>query len=283
MAPWVPLFVSCVEANPAPFVLFQLATVDDQGWPHVRTVVYRGFLFNDKTTNVVCCTTDKRMGKYHQICHHDRVEAAFWFPNTNRQFRIRGRARVIDDHHHPQLHMPQPLTPIRSGDGDDDSDDDLLELAVPASSTTTTTTTSSGLAPPLPLLALIVSPSQLKPLRTNHNHDDSYTTLALLDLHPPLAQDWHDEVRRHWDQLLKPLRQLFRRPPPETDITDESLELIDLIKRGVDGKKDSAGLVNFAVIAVFAEHVDVLDLSSDKRWVYEVDDQGHWSEAEVCP
>lgn len=271
MAPWVPLFVSAVDTEPAPFVLFQLATVDSHGWPHVRTVVYRGFLFDDKTTNVICCTTDKRMGKYQQIRANDRVEAVFWFPSLKRQFRLQGRARIIDDDHHPAISIPQaPREAVNS------DDDDLLELAVPATKAT----------PNKPLLAAIVSPSQLSQL---HTKDDSYTTLAQFNLQPPLAQDWHDEIRRHWDKLLKPLRQLFRRPPPASDITDELLLLIDLIKRGVDGKKDTAGLVNFAVVALFADRVDVLDLERDKRWVYQLDDddsghsEGHWTEAEVCP
>ena len=73
MASWVPIFRNTIEGeltlnekNP-PFVSFQLATVDAQGVPHVRTMVYRGFLFNDKTTNVLTFVTDKRMNKYEEL------------------------------------------------------------------------------------------------------------------------------------------------------------------------------------------------------------------------
>lgn len=107
MAPWVNGFIQAVESEMSdssqPFITCQLATVDPQGFPHVRTLVYRGFLFNDKANNIITLTTDKRMSKYHELLHNDKFEVVFYFPHTRKQYRFRGIARIIDNEYKPKV------------------------------------------------------------------------------------------------------------------------------------------------------------------------------------
>lgn len=94
MAPWVPSFVQAVsrQLETSPFVTFSFATVDSTGAPKVRTCIYRGFLFDDKKTNILTFTTDVRMEKWEHVDHNSKFEACFWFPQSNVQFRLSGHA-----------------------------------------------------------------------------------------------------------------------------------------------------------------------------------------------
>lgn len=83
-APWVPILNNCVSNelvatnNNPPFTTFQLATIDPKtGYPQNRTLIYRGWLFNNKSSNVITFTTDRRMEKYQELLHNDKVEAVF--------------------------------------------------------------------------------------------------------------------------------------------------------------------------------------------------------------
>jgi len=97
MAPWVPAFTNAVtrQLETTPFISFSFATVDSNGFPKVRTCVYRGFIFNDKKTNIITLTTDIRMDKYEHLQKNSKFEACFWFPVTNEQFRISGDAKLL--------------------------------------------------------------------------------------------------------------------------------------------------------------------------------------------
>lgn len=97
MGPWIPSFSSAVNRNleSAPFVSFSFATVDQNGSPKVRTCAYRGFLFNDKKTNILTFTTDIRMEKFQHLSKNPKFEACFWFPDSNEQFRLSGNAKVL--------------------------------------------------------------------------------------------------------------------------------------------------------------------------------------------
>jgi hypothetical protein len=97
MAPWVPAFTSAVSrhAESAAFVTFSFATVDIEGCPNVRTCIFRGFLFDDKKTNILTFTTDVRMEKFEHLLKNPKFEACFWFPNSNVQFRLSGNARCV--------------------------------------------------------------------------------------------------------------------------------------------------------------------------------------------
>lgn len=97
MAPWVPAFTNAVtrQLETASFITFSFATVDSNGAPKVRTCVYRGFIFNDKKTNVITFTTDIRMEKFEHLKTNPKFEACFWFPATNEQFRVSGDAKLL--------------------------------------------------------------------------------------------------------------------------------------------------------------------------------------------
>jgi PPOX class probable FMN-dependent enzyme len=85
---------------------FQLATVDTEGKPRVRTVVYRG-LDDDQQSPVFI--TDTRSAK---MSHLDRqaVEVCWYFPISREQFRIAGQAEVFAFHHHQRLAVWQGLS-----------------------------------------------------------------------------------------------------------------------------------------------------------------------------
>lgn len=244
MASWVPPLTGLIDAEQTksdhkpPFTAFQLATVDSDGFPRTRTLIFRGFLFGDRNTNVLTATTDKRMSKYSELLHNDRFAAVFWFPTIKKQFRFRGRARIIDDEHTPGE---------TAGSGHD-------------------------------LPYRVLSPSE-------EVHRDSTCNLQELmarDLQPPTPSEWSAEVRRQWDALSADLRSTFRKPAPGSEITDDSRRLLDSIRRGVDGKKEDSGLKNFAVLALFVDSVDIVELDKDRRFQYDRED-GMWVETEVCP
>ncbi|RCK66490.1 hypothetical protein Cantr_02198 [Candida viswanathii] len=90
--------------NVPPYTTFQLATIDtNSGYPSNRTVVFRGWLFDNIDTSVITFTTDKRMQKYQELLKNDKFEAVFYFPHLKKQFRLRGRAQIIDEDHKPIL------------------------------------------------------------------------------------------------------------------------------------------------------------------------------------
>lgn len=94
------------KARSPPFI--QLATVDSsqvaQGGkplPKCRTVVFRAFLEGAQgaETDVVesqalKIITDRRSEKVPQILANPAVEVVWWFPGSNEQFRISGRAEL---------------------------------------------------------------------------------------------------------------------------------------------------------------------------------------------
>ena len=74
----------------------QLATVNTNGAPANRTLVFRGFLAG---TNHLTFVTDTRSEKVEQISHNSQGEACWYFPKTREQFRIAGRLSLIDHQH----------------------------------------------------------------------------------------------------------------------------------------------------------------------------------------
>jgi len=86
-----------------PFI--QLATVDcsqsEAPVPRCRTVVFRGFLDGSETAScessnqqILKIITDARSEKVGQIRENPQVEVTWWFPGSNEQFRISGRAEL---------------------------------------------------------------------------------------------------------------------------------------------------------------------------------------------
>lgn len=295
MAPWVPTFNSSVQAelvasnNTPPFVSFQFATCDDQGYPHNRTLVFRGFLFDDKSNNILTFTTDKRMSKYQELINNDKFEAVFYFAKLKKQFRFRGRARIIDEEYKPLIDLSsiQPKTILQkhisrnSDDSDEDSDaeseDGQLSLHVKAHHNKQLN----------PVSYPVLSPTLNQKLQREKSTTNlSYTNLhdlSAIDYYPPQQNEWEQEITRQWANLLKNLKSTFRKPLPLTPLTADNQKLIDKIARGVDGKKEEAGLTNFAVVALFVDYVDLVELEKDRRYIYKKDGYHTWSEEEVCP
>ncbi|GAB4211356.1 MAG: hypothetical protein OHK0012_03690 [Synechococcales cyanobacterium] len=72
----------------------QMATVDPQGFPRNRTVVFRGWLGN---TDSLLLATDRRSQKVEDLRHHPWVELCWYFAKPREQFRLLGTA-VLHDH-----------------------------------------------------------------------------------------------------------------------------------------------------------------------------------------
>jgi pyridoxamine 5'-phosphate oxidase len=70
----------------------QLATVDADGRPANRTVVFRDFL---PDTDSLLFITDVRSAKVSQIAHQPYGELCWYFTNTREQFRLSGHLSLI--------------------------------------------------------------------------------------------------------------------------------------------------------------------------------------------
>jgi len=93
--------------------LFQLATIDEAGRPHVRSLIHRAFIVppSRPTRPLLITSTDIRTPKVQQIAHADTVQLAWWVGATADQFRISGRARVFAAPGHP-ISVPIPRTGV---------------------------------------------------------------------------------------------------------------------------------------------------------------------------
>jgi len=93
----------CHALDSLDVIVFQLATVDEAGRPHVRSHIHRDFLVppSRPTRPLLITSTDIRTPKVQQLAHTDTVELAWWISATADQFRISGRARVFAAPRHP--------------------------------------------------------------------------------------------------------------------------------------------------------------------------------------
>jgi pyridoxamine 5'-phosphate oxidase len=83
----------------------QLATIDLQGYPANRTVVFRGWQDPYSELQFV---TDVRSAKIAQILQKPQAEVCWYFPKTREQFRIRGCLELIDREASPAEYHPSP-------------------------------------------------------------------------------------------------------------------------------------------------------------------------------
>jgi pyridoxamine 5'-phosphate oxidase len=110
MAEWSSRLDNCLKS--VSLSLFSFATVD-KSIPRVRTCVARSWLFNDRTTEVLLFTTDRRMAKFAQLEQDPQFEACFYFQKAGRQFRLAGSAFAFTDKHFPShvdLGLSHPVT-----------------------------------------------------------------------------------------------------------------------------------------------------------------------------
>ncbi|MBN3905070.1 MAG: pyridoxamine 5'-phosphate oxidase family protein [Nostoc sp. NMS1] len=125
LAPWRGAIAHALHRNRSLVYAryLQLATVQPNGRPANRTLVFRGFL---EDTNQLKFITDTRSAKADQIQQQPWAEICWYFPNTREQFRITGDLTLVrsDDSH-------QDLQPARITMWQELSDAARLQFAWP--------------------------------------------------------------------------------------------------------------------------------------------------------
>jgi PPOX class probable FMN-dependent enzyme len=94
LAPWRSAIAHALHRNRSLVYAryLQLATVQPNGRPANRTLVFRGFL---EDTNQLKFITDSRSAKADQIQQQPWAEVCWYFPNTREQFRIAGYLTLV--------------------------------------------------------------------------------------------------------------------------------------------------------------------------------------------
>ena len=103
LAPWRSAIAHALHRNRSLVYAryLQLATVQTNGRPANRTLVFRGFL---EDTNQLKFITDTRSAKVDQIQQQSWAEVCWYIPNTREQFRIAGCLTLVDGNNsHPEL------------------------------------------------------------------------------------------------------------------------------------------------------------------------------------
>jgi len=125
LAPWRSAIAHALHRNRSLVYAryLQLATLQTNGRPANRTLVFRGFL---EDTNQLKFITDNRSAKADQIQQQPWAEVCWYFPNTREQFRITGCLTLVssDDFH-------QDLQPARIAMWQELSDAARLQFAWP--------------------------------------------------------------------------------------------------------------------------------------------------------
>lgn len=125
LAPWRSAIAHALDRNRSLVYAryLQLATVQPNGRPANRTLVFRGFL---EDTNQLKFIIDSRSAKADQIQQQPWAEVCWYFPNTREQFRITGCLTLVgnDDCH-------QNLQPARISIWQELSDAARLQFAWP--------------------------------------------------------------------------------------------------------------------------------------------------------
>ncbi|MDJ0772336.1 MAG: pyridoxamine 5'-phosphate oxidase family protein [Mastigocoleus sp. MO_167.B18] len=98
LAPWRSYLARALQKNRSQphSRYFQLATVQSDGYPANRTVVFRGFLEDSNQLKII---TDVRSEKIIQIHHQARGEICWYFTVTREQFRLAGELTLVDYNH----------------------------------------------------------------------------------------------------------------------------------------------------------------------------------------
>lgn len=125
LAPWRGAIAHALHRNRSLVYAryLQLATLQANGRPANRTLVFRGFL---EDTNQLKFITDSRSAKTDQIQQQPWAEVCWYFPNTREQFRITGCLTLVsgDD-------SDQDLQPARIAMWQELSDAARLQFAWP--------------------------------------------------------------------------------------------------------------------------------------------------------
>ena len=123
--------LALIKATSVFALVYQIATIDEAGKPHVRSHIHRAFLVppSSPAHPLLVTSTDIRTAKIQQISHADGVELAWWIDATSDQFRITGRARVFaaPGHRHSPLSAAAP--PPAAAPGGDFAGIEALETS----------------------------------------------------------------------------------------------------------------------------------------------------------
>ncbi|KAI1786795.1 pyridoxamine 5'-phosphate oxidase-domain-containing protein [Ganoderma leucocontextum] len=89
-------------------IIYQVATVEANGHPRVRSQVHRGFMEPDGHPElpIFVTSTDARAPKVNQAHSNQRVELAWWMEGSQDQFRISGFTHVFPS---PAQGRPTPI------------------------------------------------------------------------------------------------------------------------------------------------------------------------------
>lgn len=302
LAPWNPSFSSALstELETKPFMMFNFSNVGSDGWPATRCCVFRGFLFDDRSTNVLLFTTDKRSAKYKELMKDSRFESCFYFARLKRQFRLRGHARMISDAIHPEIKIAEKEEDaVMSSAEDEDETTMSRDTSISDQNIKAILHTATIGDEDQPIFDIftrqerksgnyIQNPSIYEPLEyvvispsvpNQENLDSSFTSLKDLvhnkksfqqakreylqsHLKPPTSEEWNNERTRCWDTLSRNAKKSFKKPLPGSLLTQEKSKLLDSIDRNVDGTTSSSGFENFVVVCLFVDSVDYLDLGA---------------------
>ena len=95
LPPWRSLLSSAIHRNRSkPYSrYFQLATVNSEGYPRNRTLVFRGFVEDERSS--LKMITDLRSGKIQDIEQQTIGEICWYFTKTREQFRIQGNLCLV--------------------------------------------------------------------------------------------------------------------------------------------------------------------------------------------
>lgn len=96
----------------------QLSTIDQNGHPRCRTLVFRGFV-DIQGKEAIRMMTDSRSDKVAQLNLSNNFEFAWWFPLSNEQYRISGHIELVDSsssqsskHIQARLKQWQDISPL---------------------------------------------------------------------------------------------------------------------------------------------------------------------------
>lgn len=97
-------FGQAVEVERTEPNAMMVATVDEAGQPHLRTLLLKGvdaqgFVF----------FTNYQSAKGQQLCAHPLAAMTFWWPDLERQVRIEGRVEQVSDEESDQYFHSRPL------------------------------------------------------------------------------------------------------------------------------------------------------------------------------
>ncbi|MBE8969514.1 pyridoxamine 5'-phosphate oxidase family protein [Nostocales cyanobacterium LEGE 12452] len=125
LAPWRGAIAHALHRNRSLVYAryLQLATLQANGRPANRTLVFRGFL---EDTNQLKFITDNRSAKADQIQQQPWAEICWYFPNTREQFRITGCLTLVSGDN-----SDQNLQPARIAMWQELSDAARLQFAWP--------------------------------------------------------------------------------------------------------------------------------------------------------